>query len=155
VITYRKLLDVFWTGHDPLRRSWSRQYATIVFTHDENQRTLAEETRDQIAKEMRSVVHTEIVPYSGFTLAEDYHQKHSLRQYPEFTEELHRIYPSPGDFVASTAAARLNGYLGGEGSYEALIREIDSLGLSAARKQALTELVQRRTGGQACPLPNR
>ena len=155
VMTYRKLLDVFWTGHDPLRRSWSRQYASIVFTHDENQRMLAEETRDQIAKEMRSVVHTEIVPYSGFTLAEDYHQKHSLRQYPEFMEELHRIYPSPGDIVASTAAARLNGYLGGEGSCEALIREIDGLGLSAARKQALTELVQRRTGRQACPLPNR
>ena len=155
LITYRKLLDIFWTGHDPIRRSWSRQYASIVFTHDEEQRKLAEETKDQIAKKLRSTVHTTIVPYSGFTLAESYHQKHSLQQYPEFMEELRRIYLSPGEFVASTAAARLNGYLGGEGSSEALIRDIDNLGLSPARRQMLRELVQSRTPGQACPLPGR
>jgi methionine-S-sulfoxide reductase len=154
-ITYGELLDVFWTGHDPLSRSWSRQYASVIFAHNEEQRKLAEETKARTARDLRATVHTEIVSYSGFTLAENYHQKHSLRQYPEFMEELNRIYPSPGEFVASTAAARLNGYLGGEGSYEALEREIDSLGLSPARKQALAELVQRRTGGQACPLPNR
>ena len=135
-----------------MRRSWSRQYASIIFYHTEEQRKLAEETK---ARMKRGTVHTEIVPYSGFTLAENYHQKHSLQQYPEFMEELRGSYPSPGEFVASTAAARLNGYLGGEGSYEALKREIDSLGLSPARKQALTDLVQHRTGGQACPLPGR
>jgi methionine-S-sulfoxide reductase len=154
-ITYRELLDVFWTGHDPLSRSWSRQYASVIFAHNEEQRKLAEETKARTARDLRATVHTEIVSYSGFTLAENYHQKHSLRQYPEFMEKLNRIYPSPGEFVASTAAARLNGYLGGEGSYEALEREIDSLGLSLARRQTLRELVQRRAGGQACPLPNR
>ncbi len=153
--TYEELLKVFWTGQDPLRRSWSRQYASIIFYHTEEQRKLAEETKARITRNLNGTVYTEIVPYPGFTLAEDYHQKHSLRQYPEFLEELRRIYPLSGEFMASTAAARLNGYLGGEGSYEALMREIGSLGLSAASKQALTELVQRRTGGQGCPLPTR
>ena len=155
VITYRELLDVFWTGHDPMRGSWSRQYASIIFYHTEEQRKLAEETKALMMRNLHGTVYTEIVPYSGFTFAENYHQKHSLQQYPEFMEELRRIYPSPGDFVASTAAARLNGYLGGEGSCEALIQDLDSLGLSPAGKQALTELVQRHTGGHACPLPNR
>jgi methionine-S-sulfoxide reductase len=154
-MTYRELLRVFWTGHDPLRRSWSRQYASIIFTHNEEQRRLAEETKDRTAKELRGTVHTEIVPYAGFTLAENYHQKHSLQQYPEFMEELRRTYPAPDAFVASTAAARLNGYLGGEGSYEALVRDLDGLGLSPARRQTLAGLVQGRARGQACPLPNR
>ncbi len=154
-ITYRELLDVFWTGHDPLRRAWSRQYATIIFAHDGEERRPAEETKDRIAKELRGAVHTEIVAYRGFTLAENYHQKHSLQQYPEFMEELRRMYPFPGEFVVSTAAARLNGYLGGEGTYEALLQDLDGLGLTPARRQTLLELVRRRTGGQACPLPNR
>jgi methionine-S-sulfoxide reductase len=154
-ITYEELLNVFWTGHDPMRRSWSRQYASIIFVHNEEQRKLAEETKARMTRDIRGTVHTEIVSYSGFTLAENYHQKHSLQQYPEFMEELNRTYPSPGEFVASTAAARLNGYLGGEGSYEALIQDLDGLGLSPARKQTLRELVQSRTPGQTCPLPGR
>jgi hypothetical protein len=122
---------------------------------DEEQRKLAEETKARMTRDLRGTVHTEILSYSSFTLAEHYHQKHSLQQYPEFMEELRRIYHSPGEFVASTAAARLNGYLGGEGSSEALIRDIDNLGLSPARRQMLRELVQSRTSGQACPLPGR
>ena len=154
-ISYRELLDIFWTGHDPTHRSWSRQYASIIFTHNEEQRKLAEETKARTAKDLGGTVHTEIVPYTGFTLAENYHQKHSLRQYPEFMEELNRSYPSSGEFIASTAAARLNGYLGGEGTYEALLHDLDSLGLSPAGKKTLTELVHHRTGGLACPLPTR
>jgi methionine-S-sulfoxide reductase len=154
-ITYPELLDAFWSGHDPTHRSWSRQYASIIFVHNEEQRRLAEASKARVAMERGSTVCTEIVPYNGFTLAENYHQKHSLQQFPEFQEELKRIYPSPADFVASTAVARVNGYLGGEGSYEALLKEKDSLGLSSARKEELLRLVQRHKGGQACSVPGK
>jgi len=100
-------------------------------------------------------VYTEIVPYNGFTLAENYHQKHILQQFPEFQDELKRIYISPTEFVASTAVARVNGYLGGEGSYEVLLKEKDSLGLSSLRKDELLKLVQRRRGRQVCPVPDK
>jgi methionine-S-sulfoxide reductase len=152
-ITYRELLGVFWKGHTPVYRSWSRQYAAIIFYHNEEQKKLAEESRARVASGLRGTVFTEIVPYTGFTLAEDYHQKHSLQHYPEFMQELRRVYTSNREFVDSTAAARLNGYLGGEGSYEALDEELDSLGLSPARKETLREMVRRRTGSAACPVP--
>ena len=152
-ITYRELLDVFWTGHDPTRRNWSRQYASIIFVHTEEQRKLAEETKTRYAKQRGGTVHTEIVPYRGFTLAENYHQKHSLQQFPEFEEELRKVYPRASEFVASTAVARVNGYLGGEGSFHELLQEIDGLGLSPSRKERLRELVQRHKGGEACPVP--
>ena len=54
-----------------------------------------------------------------------------------------RIYPRHQDLVDSTAAARLNGYLGGYGSKEQLAREIESLGLSAEAEKALAEMVRR------------
>ncbi len=154
-ITYQELLDAFWTGHDPTYKSWSRQYASIIFVHNDEQRRLAEESRARIAKERGSTIHTEIVPYSGFTLAENYHQKHALQQFPEFWKELQQIYPEPAAFVASTAVARVNGYLGGEGSYEDLVREADGLGLSSARKAELLKLVQRQKHKQTCPVPEK
>ena len=154
-ISYGELLDRFWEGHDPTRRNWYRQYASMIFTHTPEQRRIAEETKARLSKDRGATVHTEIVPYRNFTLAEDYHQKHSLQQFPEFEEELRSVYPSRNEFVASTAVARVNGYLGGEGTYAALLKELDSFGLSPARKEALRELVQRHKGGEACPLPGK
>ena len=154
-ITYAELLDAFWTGHDPTHRSWSRQYASIIFAHNEEQKRLAEASKARVARERGITVHTDIVPYNGFTPAENYHQKHSLRQFPGFQEDLMRIYPSPPEFVASTAVARVNGYLGGEGSYEALLREKDGLGLSSPRREELLKLVSRHKGGAACPAPGK
>jgi peptide-methionine (S)-S-oxide reductase len=154
-ISYHDLLRAFWTGHDPTLQSWSRQYASIIFVHNEAQRHEAEETRAEVERERGRKVHTEIDAYSGFTLAEDYHQKHSLRQFPAFYEELSRIYPSFNDLVASTAVARVNGYLGGEGFYGELQKEADGLGLSSARKEELLKLVERQRGRQACPIPKK
>lgn len=153
-LSYRDLLQVFWTGHEPTYQSWSRQYASIIFVHDDEQRRVAEESKAELEHERGRKVYTEIVPYSGFTMAEDYHQKYSLRRFPAFYEELSRIYPSFDEFVSSTAVARVNGYLGGEGSYEELRKEADSLGLSAARKEELLRLAERRQESTR-PLPKR
>ena len=152
-ITYAELLDAFWSGHDATHRGWYRQYASIIFVNNEEQRRLAEESKAQVARELGVMIYTEIVPYKDFTLAENYHQKHSLQQFPQFQDELKRIYPAPAEYVASTAVARVNGYLGGEGSFESLLKEIDGLGLSPARKEELQRIVQQHKGGQTCPLP--
>lgn len=152
-ITYAELLDAFWAGHDPTHRGWYRQYASIIFVQNEEQRRLAQESKARVAKERNSTIHTDIVPYKGFTLAETYHQKHSLQRFPGFQEELKRIYPSAAEYLASTAVARVNGYVGGEGSSEALLKEIDGLGLSSARKEELLRIVQHHKGGEACPHP--
>ena len=151
-ISYRELLEVFWHGHDPSGMSWSRQYAAIVFTHDAEQRRLAEETKSRIAVETGRPVRTEIVPYREFFLAEDYHQKHALRLNREFFDEMEKAYPRVSDLIASTAAARLNGYLGGEGSYEDLEKELDDLGLSPRRKEVLKTMVSRYKVRAACPV---
>jgi peptide-methionine (S)-S-oxide reductase len=151
-ISYQQLLDVFWASHSPNYPPVSRQYASIIFYHNEEQRRLAEETKQREQDAVGGEIYTEIIPAAEFYLAEDYHQKYYLRQVPELIRDMSAIYPETIDLVASTAAARINGYLGGHGSLEVLEAQIDSFGLSAEGKAKLLEIASRRLGGAVCSL---
>ncbi len=142
-ISYERLLEVFWAAHDPTARSWSRQYRAAVFFHNEAQGVLAIETRDREAARRKSKIFTEILPFTGFSLAEGYHQKYYLRQKPDLMREFTAMYPKDGDFINSTAAARVNGYVAGYGTYTTLLAEIDSFGLSPGGSKKLLDLVSR------------
>ncbi|MFA5673556.1 MAG: hypothetical protein WCS47_05910 [Thermovirgaceae bacterium] len=54
------------------------------------------------------------------------------------------LFPLEEDLVASTAAARANGYLGGYGTLEQLDRELPMLGLSPEGQKLLRELFLSR-----------
>jgi len=142
--SFQELLDVFWAGHDPTRPAWSRQYASTIFYHDEEQRRLAQASKEQYETRCGCRAYTEIVPAATFYLAEDYHQKYRLRQSPTFMDEFAAIYPDPADLVNSTAAARVNGYLGGYGTLADLQAEIDDLGLSPEAREELLGIVLNR-----------
>ncbi len=112
-ISYERLLELFWSEHDPTSRSWSAQYKAAVFYHDEDQKRLAAESA--------------------------YHQKYYLRQNKRLLRDLQRHYPQDSELMNSTAAARVNGYLGRFGTAEDLKAEIDRLGLSAEAKRELLD----------------
>ena len=136
-ISYAELLDAFWQGHSPTASSYSRQYMAAVFYHNDEQQQLAIASRDRLAAERGQPIATQILPLATFYLAEDYHQKWNLRSQSLYYNDLLSIYPQPQDLLNSTAAARLNGYLGGFGSAEQLQGEIDTLGLSPTARAAL------------------
>jgi peptide-methionine (S)-S-oxide reductase len=140
-ISYRDLLDVFWQSHTPTRRPWSRQYASIIFFQNEEQKRLAIETRDREEERRGTKIHTEILPYSRFYLAEAYHHKYRLQQESKLMREFTLIYPDPSNFVNSTAAARVNGYLSGYGTRKSLERELGTLGLSSDAERTLVKSV--------------
>jgi methionine-S-sulfoxide reductase len=142
-ISYADLLEVFWKSHNPCDRPGSRQYMSAIFYHDEAQKKAALATRDREAAKRRSPITTAILPAKEFYLAEDYHQKYQLRQRSDLMREFRAMFPEEKDFVASTAAARVNGYLGGNGSPETLEKESAGLGLSAAATKKLIDLVKR------------
>jgi peptide-methionine (S)-S-oxide reductase len=78
-ITYEKLLDVFWRNVDPLTPNRQfcdigSQYRTAIFYHDENQKRLAEESKKALSKRFKEPIVTEIVAYTEFYPAEEYHQ---------------------------------------------------------------------------------
>ncbi len=145
-ISYAELLDLFWDGHSPTSRPWSRQYASIIFYHDEEQKRLAEASLEREMARQGRPLFTEIVPFSQFTLAETYHQKFRLQQVPVLQQHVRTIFADDGQFINSTAAARVNGYAGGYGTLAALQAELDDLGLSPVAEEKLLELVSSRQG---------
>jgi peptide-methionine (S)-S-oxide reductase len=137
------LLDVFWSGHDASEPPISDQYKSVIFYHNEEQKQLAIESRRNEETRLGKNIYTEVVPFKRFYLAEDYHQKYLLRHDRELMKDFNAIYPAIEDFVASTAAARINGYLGGYGSLETLQKDINSYGLSETGKNKLLEIANK------------
>lgn len=152
-ISYRQLLAVFWSSHNPLYEPWSRQYMSVVFYHSEEQKRLALETKESEEARLGKGILTEIIPFLEFHLAEDYHQKYYLRRESVLMEQISSIYPAAEDFIASTAVSRINGYVGGYGELATLEEELSILGLSEAGRKRLLEISARGLKS-ICPLPD-
>jgi peptide-methionine (S)-S-oxide reductase len=79
VLTYEALLDVYWTNIDPTTPNRQfcdvgTQYRSAIYYHDEDQKKLAEKTKNDIEQRLQHVSATEIEAASKFYPAEDYHQ---------------------------------------------------------------------------------
>jgi methionine-S-sulfoxide reductase len=143
IITYEQLLAIFWASHNPCARNGDRQYMSAVFYHDETQKNLGLKTRDREADRRGARITAEILPVKTFTVAEAYHQKYLLREEPKLLRDFQAAYPDPRDFINSTAAARVNGYLAGHGSKQTLESDFPQLGLSAEASELLRRLWER------------
>jgi peptide-methionine (S)-S-oxide reductase len=82
-ISYEDLLAVFWHTHDPTTKDrqgndFGPQYRSVIFYHSDKQKKLAEEYKKKLdaAGLYRAPIVTEIVPFSVFYRAEDYHQNY-------------------------------------------------------------------------------
>ena len=87
VVSYEKLLEMFWEIHDPttLNRQGNDsgpQYRSVIFYHNETQKQAAEKSKAEAQKQWRDRIVTEIVPLKKFYLAENYHQDY-FRNHPE------------------------------------------------------------------------
>ena len=96
-VSYQELLETFWDSHNPIVQPWSRQYMSIVFYHSEEQRDLAVTSKQRGEMKLGREIATEIIPFSEFYMAEDYHQKYYLSLEPSLLQEFHAIYPAIED----------------------------------------------------------
>ena len=141
--TYDKMLDVIWSCHNPCGSAWSRQYMSAIFYADEEQKKAVLASKARLEEKLGKPVKTAILPLGKFYLAEDYHQKYELRSTADLLKEFKAIFSDEKDFLHSTSAARVNGYLAGRGTKEQLQKEIDLLGLSADGKKRLQMYVTK------------
>jgi peptide-methionine (S)-S-oxide reductase len=83
IISYEKLLEIFWDNHDPTTQDRQgpdvgSQYRSVVFYHDDEQKNTAinlKKKLDNSGRFSRPIV-TEITKASTFYNAEDYHQQY-------------------------------------------------------------------------------
>jgi len=84
VVSYDELLDVYWVNIDPLDPGGQfcdrgEQYTTAIFYHSEEQRRLAEQSKEELADSGRfgpQRIHTDIRALETFYRAEEYHQNY-------------------------------------------------------------------------------
>lgn len=151
VISYQKLLEIFWDSHNPVSPPWSKQYMSIIFFHNDDQKSLALASMDHESARKKRKIYTKILPYREFFPAEDYHQKYRLRSERDLMTEIKRtMYTQAEDFMNSTAVARINGYLDGYGTLEDLQKDLPGFGLSPGAAKRLIEIVKGRKGRVAC-----
>lgn len=136
MIAYGRLLDVFLESHDPGAAAWSRQYRSAVFADDRAQEQGARAALAAWSERAGRPARTAIEPAGPFFAAEDYHQKHMVQRRPELVTAFRRAYPRFDDFVGSTAAARVNGYVGGYLRRFEVEGELCALGLSESGRAA-------------------
>lgn len=142
VITYERLLGVFFASHDASRRSSSRQYMSAIFFHSVEQEHAAQAAKAKEELRLGRAVETQILRAEVFYPAEDYHQKYALQADSALLTEYRRMYPDFAGLVDSTSATRVNAYLYGCGDAEQLRRELDSLGLSEEGRKRLIDRVE-------------
>jgi len=84
-ISYQKLLECFWEGHDPTQgnrqgNDRGTQYRSGIYVYDESQRQAAESSCEQYQALLNKAGHekitTEIIKAPEFYFAEDYHQQY-------------------------------------------------------------------------------
>ncbi|MCA3217146.1 MAG: peptide-methionine (S)-S-oxide reductase MsrA [Burkholderiales bacterium] len=80
-ISYREILEVFFTIHDPTQLNCQgndvgEQYRSVIFTHSDAQRQIAEATIREIQPHYDDEVVTLVVPASNYYRAETYHQEY-------------------------------------------------------------------------------
>jgi peptide-methionine (S)-S-oxide reductase len=111
-VTYRDLLGLVFESHTPQRQTGKTQYQNVVFAATADQRATLDEflaARGLTA----DGIETRIEQLSRFYLAEEYHQKYTLRSVSSFMDAFEAAGYGDDDLRESPIAAKLNGYAAG------------------------------------------
>ncbi|WKK84791.2 peptide-methionine (S)-S-oxide reductase MsrA [Marivirga arenosa] len=79
VITYEKLLDIFFVAHDPTQLNRQgpdvgKQYRSAIFYRNSKEKNIALKKMNELAPKFEDKIVTELTPFTKFWKAEDYHQ---------------------------------------------------------------------------------
>ncbi|MDP3941944.1 MAG: peptide-methionine (S)-S-oxide reductase MsrA [bacterium] len=112
LIPYEKILDVFWHTHNPttLNRQGNdigTQYRSSIFYADEKQKEIAEKSKTELEKSglYKDPIVTEIVPFTNFYVAENYHKdyydRNKEKSYCNFVidPKIHKLLQEYGNDV--------------------------------------------------------
>jgi len=122
--TYDDVLNTFFRLHDARGASRKRQYASIIFAHDEEQRACAKAALDGARHPARVGASTSVEMASDFWDAEAYHQKWILQRKRPLMLAL-GLTDTAG--LLERPAAVLNAFAAGRIPAEAAVERLDEL----------------------------
>lgn len=110
--SYRALLERALAGHDPNRHVRKTQYQNVLFAATPAQRESLAAVLDDRGLDP-AAIETRVERLDRFYVAEDYHQKHTLRRTPGLEGVFDELGHDDTDLRESPAAAKLNGHAAG------------------------------------------
>jgi peptide-methionine (S)-S-oxide reductase len=83
-VSYQALLDVYWRNVDPFDASGQfcdhgTQYRSAIFTRNDEEKRLAEESKKSLEKRFGKPIATQVVAAREFWPAEEYHQQYYVK----------------------------------------------------------------------------
>ena len=80
LITYEKILDLFFKMHDPPQKDMQypdlgTQYRSEIFYENDKQKILAIQTKEKLSQQFNNKIETNISKIKNYCKAEEYHQK--------------------------------------------------------------------------------
>lgn len=83
-VSYQELLNVFWVNVDPFDGTGQfcdkgSQYLSGIFYHDDQQKSLADASKEKVEEDFKQPVKTFVKPLKAFYPAEGYHQNYYER----------------------------------------------------------------------------
>lgn len=114
VISFRELLEIFWSSHDSRQvfgqgPDVGNQYRSIIFTNGtEESRLAALSKENEQLRSRSSIVTTQIQQLLAFYPAEPEHQKFELKRRPFLLHLMGNLHEE--ELERSSLAAKLNGY---------------------------------------------
>lgn len=145
VVSYRELLEEFWSGHNPGRNPWMNQYRSMIFPVTAEQEAIARRALALERDRRTGAVLTEVRPIDRFYRDRSYHDKYYLRRHDRLWAAVVDVFATTDAALASTVAARLNALSAGRGSREAvaaaLSEAVTSGEISPRAEAGLLEMV--------------
>jgi len=85
IISYEKLLEVFFKIHDPTQKDMQypdvgTQYRSEIFYENEQQKNTAEKYKNLFNKKLNEKIETNISKIKNYCKAEEYHQKYIMKR---------------------------------------------------------------------------
>ena len=89
MISYKKLLDVFWKNIDPFDKygqfcDKGKSYRSVIFFEDKRQKDIIKKSLDEVEKRFGNRVVTLIWKFEKFYKAEDYHQDYYQKNFLKY-----------------------------------------------------------------------
>ena len=84
IISYDQLMDIFWHNVDVFDEKGQFcdkgfPYTSVIFFKTDEQKRIAHEKKDSVQKILTGEIATEIIPYTSFYDAEEYHQNYKSK----------------------------------------------------------------------------
>lgn len=138
VIKYKDLLKILKSTYNSSYASVMKQYASIIFYQEEEEKKEAIEFLASLKKPN----FTQIKKMSDFYLAENYHQKYYLQLNKELFKDIRSNFNSYEEALFSKTSSRINGYLTGKGNLKLFLSQEKELKISDKMKIRLKNIVE-------------